>query len=295
MDLVVGATGLVGGQVARGLLERGRDVRCLVREPAGRADASALHDIGAEIVAGDLTEPGSLAAACRDVEVVVCSVTSMPDPGERGLQEVDREGVLCLVEAAEATGVERFVYVSFSGNMEHPSPLRDAKRAAERRLAESPMRAVVLRPSFFMEVWLGPHLGFDPATNRMRIYGSGEAPVSYVSAGDVAAFAVATAVEAGDGDETLELGGPEALSQRDVVGLLAAALGGEPEIEPVPLEAIRAQYASENPLARAFGALMLTYAEGDAIPGSQRTAARHGITLRSVGEWVEEVAERSGD
>jgi len=43
------------------------------------------------------------------------------------------------------------------------------------------MESVVLRPSIFMEVWLGPHLGFDIANAKARIYGDGTAKVSYVS------------------------------------------------------------------------------------------------------------------
>lgn len=294
MDLVVGATGLVGGDAVRGLVEAGREVRALVRDPAERQEARNLEELGVEVVVGDLTRPESLVAACRGVDVVVCSATSMPDPGPDGLERVDGAGVRSLIEAAEEAGVGRFVYVSFSGNMEYDSPLRDAKRSAEERLAESPMQAVVLRPSFFMEVWLGPELGFDPSSGTVRLYGSGEAPVSYVSAHDVARFAVAAATREDGDSRVLEIGGPEAISQREAMRHFARELGAELEVERVPIEAIRAQHDAEDPLARTFGALMLAYAEGDVIENARDTAKRYEITLRSVADWARQIA-RGGD
>lgn len=289
MDLVLGATGMVGGRAARGLADAGREVRALVRKPEGRPEAGALGDAGIEVAAGDLTRPETLSAACRGVDVVVCTATSMPNPGEDGLRRVDRDGVLALIDAAERAGVERFVFVSFSGNIEYDSPLRDAKRRAERRLRRSAMRAVILRPSYFSEVWLGPHLGFDPLAGRARVYGPGDAPVSYIWGRDVAGFAVATAARDHGEDVVLELGGPEPLSQLEAIRIFEVEIGHEVEVENVPLEAIRSQHASEDPLQRTFGALMLAYAEGDVVPEARETAERYGIGLCSVSDWAREV------
>ena len=57
--LVIGATGQQGGATARHLLERGRTVRALVRDPASPA-AMALGRAGADLVMGDLDDPSSL-------------------------------------------------------------------------------------------------------------------------------------------------------------------------------------------------------------------------------------------
>ena len=61
MILVVGATGTVGGMIARGLLEQGRDVRIPVRPGS---NYRPLVDAGAEPVVGDLKDPPSLVPAC---------------------------------------------------------------------------------------------------------------------------------------------------------------------------------------------------------------------------------------
>ena len=50
-------------------------------------------------------------------------------------------------------------------------PLQSAKRDVEQHLRESGMNYTILQPSFFMEVWLSPALGFDAANATAQIYG----------------------------------------------------------------------------------------------------------------------------
>jgi NADH dehydrogenase len=280
--LVVGATGVVGGQIALGLRQRSAPVRALVRG-ASHPKRQALTDAGIEIAEGDLTLPETLDAACRGAEVVISTATSMPTGANDGLRRVDREGTLALIDAAERAGVGKFVYVSYSGNITEPSPLALAKRGCEARLRESPMQTVILRPSFFAEVWLSPALGFDAVNGKARVYGPGTAKVSYVSAFDVAAFAVAAVGRDYPArNMVLELGGPEALSQLDAIAIFERALGRAIAREFVPIEALEAQARSPDPLAATYGALTLAYAKGDVIEGASDVASRHGVTLRSV-------------
>ena len=226
MDLVVGATGIVGKRIAVRLSEKGRKVRAMVRGGAARAEAQELAGAGIEIVEADLTKPGSLPAACAGIENVACTATSMPHGRDDGLRRVDRDGVLALIEAADRAKVKKFVYTSYSGNIRYDSPLETAKRDCENRLLASSMQAVVLRPSYFMEAWLSPALGFDPAKASARIYGSGQAKVTYISAHDVVEFAVAAvAMSERDRAVILEMGGLEALSQLDAVRVFEKKLG----------------------------------------------------------------------
>jgi uncharacterized protein YbjT (DUF2867 family) len=286
MDLVVGATGFVGGAVARQLCARGRAVRALVRGGAGRKEAGPLVSAGAALVDGDLTDPASIARACQGIETVVCTVTAMPNAGGDALQRIDHDGVLGLIGEAERAGVRRFVYTSYSGNIRVDSPLERAKRACEARLASSAMESVVLRPSIFMEVWLGPHLGFDVANARARVYGEGTAKVSYVSGADVAAFAVAAAGRPGELREVVQIGGPEPASQLEVVALFEQTLGRRFTLEHVPMAALEAQHQSPDPLQKTFAALSIGYARGDVIAEARENAERYGVTLTSLAEYA---------
>src|SRR5438445_3363668 len=65
MILVVGATGLLGGEICRRLRERGHPVRALARETSDPAKVQRLTSLGAEIMRGDLKDRASLDQACR--------------------------------------------------------------------------------------------------------------------------------------------------------------------------------------------------------------------------------------
>ena len=286
--LVVGATGFVGQATALRLRERGNQVRGLVRGGVTHPKIRDLQAAGVAIVEGDLTRPETLAAACAGLETVVCTATSMPAAGNDGLRRVDLEGTLALIEAAERAGVQRFVYTSYSGNLRFDSPLETAKRTCEDRLLKGRMQVIILRPSYFMEMWLSPLLGFDPEKGSTRVYGSGDAKASYISAFDVAEFAAATAAKETDKRQTiLEMGGPETVSQLEAVGIFEHALHKKIAVEHVPWEALQEQHRSAtDPLQKTFAALMLGYAQGDVIAGAKETAEQYGVRLRSVAEYA---------
>ena len=210
----------------------------------------------------------------------------MGRPGE-SVERVDRDGQLALVAAAAEEGVERFVYVSFSGVIGKDDPLTLAKRAVERTLKHSGMTWTVLRPSYFMESWFSPALGFDIAAGRARVYGEGRAPISWVARDDVAGFAA----EAVDSEEarnaTIEIGGPEAIAPLDAVALFEEVTGRSIEVETVGAEALRAQFAAaKSAQERSLCALMLAYAGGNAIP-MEDIAERFGVELTPLRAWAE--------
>lgn len=290
--LVVGATGFVGGQVARTLCARGHQTRVLVR--GGRTHPrGSQFESRVDVVDGDLTRPATLASACAGIEAVVCTATSMPQCHENGLLRVDHDGVLSLIQAAEKAGTKKFVYTSYSGNVRYDSPLETAKRSCESLLLNSAMWAVILRPSYFMETWLSPALGFDPVNSVARIYGSGKERISYVSAHDVADYAVAAVEKEISLDQIVEIGGPEPLSQLEAVSDFESNLRTKFDLNSVPLEAIEMQHASADALQKTFAALMLSYAKGDTVADAAVNSERFGVRLHSIAEYASGFASRS--
>ena len=157
----------------------------MVRATSNPDKVAKLKGYGAEIVQGDLCDRACLDAACKGVSAVITTVSAMPfcyQPGNT-IQTVDLDGVSNLIAAAKDSGVKHFVYTSFSGHMDLDFPLRNAKRAVEKRLRESGMTYTILRPSYFMEVWLSPAVGFDAANAKASIYGDGQNPISWISLG----------------------------------------------------------------------------------------------------------------
>ncbi|HUR12968.1 MAG TPA: NAD-dependent epimerase/dehydratase family protein [Mycobacteriales bacterium] len=110
---LTGATGFIGGDVARLLRERGDEVRALVRTPAKAEDLRAL---GCELVEGDLSDESALRSALRGCDALIhCAAVY-----EIGVLESDRErlvdantrGTERVLGAALAAGVSKAVYVS---------------------------------------------------------------------------------------------------------------------------------------------------------------------------------------
>lgn len=116
MILVTGATGFVGGHVARLLAAEGAPLRVLVR-PESRLDN--LEGLRAERVTGDLRDPASLRAAVRGCRLVFHVAADYrlwaPDPRELYRSNVD--GTANLLDAAAEAGVERVVYTSTVGTI----------------------------------------------------------------------------------------------------------------------------------------------------------------------------------
>lgn len=109
--LVTGATGKVGYGIARALLDRGDDVRAMVRNPER---ARELLPAGIELVRGDVGEPATVAAAVEGCELVFNSM-GIPEQwlaDESLFDRVNAEGTRVVAEAAKAAGVRRLVHTS---------------------------------------------------------------------------------------------------------------------------------------------------------------------------------------
>jgi uncharacterized protein YbjT (DUF2867 family) len=287
MILVVGATGMLGSQVCRRLADRVVPFRALVRPSSDPAKVHALREMGAEIVTGDLRDPDGLEPAIAGAHQLICTVSSMPFsyvPGENDIATTDHDGLKALIDAASAAGVDRFTYTSFSGGIDLDFPLARAKRATEAALITSGMDWTILRPSFFMDVWLTPAVGFDPANGTATIYGTGAEPISWIAIKDVAELAVRTTLDPEGAHCILELGGPDALTPLQVVRLYEARTGRTFSVTHIPDEALAAQqHAQSDGMQQSFVALMRCYAKGDPIDMG-RTLRTFPVVLTSVAE-----------
>jgi uncharacterized protein YbjT (DUF2867 family) len=281
MNLIVGATGLVGGEICRRLAADRKPVRALVRPTGDASRIDELRASGAELATGDLKDPVSIQAACAGAMAVLSTASSVlsRQPGDT-IDGVDRIGQLQLVEAARSAGVKHFVYVSFSP-MAEVFALQRAKREVEQALIASGMTYTILRPTFFTEIWLSPALGFDVAARRARVYGTGENPISWISFPNVAEFAVRSLETAAARNATFALGGPEALSPLEVVRIFEE-LGGAPFTVEYVMEAVLriGKESASRALDEAFAALSLAYAHGGTI---DMRATLEAMPVRLVG------------
>jgi nucleoside-diphosphate-sugar epimerase len=110
MNLVTGATGLLGSHIVEQLRRRDLPVRVLVRPSA---DRTWLETQGVEFAAGDITDPASLQQACAGVDAVFHSAAKVGDWGPWDeFQRVTIDGTRNVIAAATAAGVRRLVHIS---------------------------------------------------------------------------------------------------------------------------------------------------------------------------------------
>lgn len=235
--LVVGASGQMGGAIAQGLLARGAPVRALTRTPEKLA---ALASAGAEVVAGDLRDADSLAAACRGVRRVVTTAHSSDGKGATAPELVDGAGNRSLVDAAKAAGVEHFVFTSnILARADSPVDYYRVKYDAEQYLRASGVPFTILRAAPLMET-LVMLVGRQVATKgRGMVFGRGRNPISLVAIADVARVAVLALGEPATRGQALAIGGPEALTIRQVVETFARVLDRPIAVRSLPLPALR--------------------------------------------------------
>jgi len=151
MNLIVGATGTLGGMIARRLLADRKTVRALARPGS---TYQPLEDAGAQIAFGDLREPASLAAACRGAQAIIATAVARITEDEAATRAIELDGYGALISAAKAAGVRRFVYISAYGADPHsPIPYLSYKGQVEAMLRHSGIPYTILQPDWIMDAW----------------------------------------------------------------------------------------------------------------------------------------------
>ncbi|MGE0480333.1 MAG: NAD-dependent epimerase/dehydratase family protein [Phycisphaerae bacterium] len=247
MNLVTGATGLLGSHVVEQLRKQNRPVRALVRRGS---DRSWLESQGVEFAEGDVTDPASLAAACRGVHVVYHSAARVGDWGPwEEFQRITIDGTQYLVDAAIAAGVRRFVHISSISTygyhtdeviVDETAPLgyklykwayySRSKIEAEQRVWQA-QRAGKIETTIIRPAWLyGPR---DRTTfprlvrmlqeGRAKILGRGDNRLNVVYSGNVAEACILAADSPAAVGEAFNCSNDGEITQMQYFDLLARA------------------------------------------------------------------------
>lgn len=226
--LVTGATGFVGGHLARRLVDDGHDVVAMTRHPETYTGAGAA-------VAGDISDEASLRAALDGVEVAYYLVHSLDDPD---FERRDREGARRFAAAARAAGVRQVVYLGGLGNEDDDlSPHLRSRREVERILLDgaptTALRAgiVIGDGSISWEI-LRQLVEKLPAMITPRWVQTRTQPIAL---DDALVYLAGVAGRDEAIGRIYEIGGPEALTYRDMLRIVARMTGRRRPIVPVPV------------------------------------------------------------
>lgn len=292
MLLLTGATGSVGSRLLPLLLERGEDVRCLVREPRRlgprRVDVQiALGDLG------EMSDPYLVRQALRGVDTVVHLAATIRDQPPHRIEELNGLATVRLLRAAERSGVRRFVFFSaLNASAAQRTRFFRAKWLAEQAVASSALETTIFAPSIVYDhtdpwITLLRRFSFLPV---LPVSGDGGARFEPIWAGDAARCVVA-ALDRNEG-RRYELAGPETLSYDEMSDLVSRVAGRPRALVHLPLPLVRSGLIALRSL---FGeAVFATWEEAELMEVpmvSERgpaDAEELGVKPRRMGDVLEE-------
>lgn len=235
---VTGATGYVGARVVPRLLDAGHRVRCLVRSPRKLSDRAWAADPDVAIVQADLEDATGLAEHLRGCEAMYFLVHSMMS--SRNFSEKDLILARACRTAAAAAGVKRIIYLGGLGDTDEGlSEHLQSRREVERELSSGPVPVTVLRAAMIV--------GAGSASFEILRYLVERLPVMVtprwvstesqpIAIRNVLHYLVTCLAVPATTGATLEIGGPDVLSYRDLMRIMAEERGlPRRHIVPVPV------------------------------------------------------------
>jgi uncharacterized protein YbjT (DUF2867 family) len=292
MLLLTGATGSVGSRLLPLLLERGDDVRCLVREPrrlgARRVDVQiALGDLG------EMSDPYLVRQALRGVDTVVHLAATIRDQPPHRIEELNGLATVRLLRAAERSGVRRFVFFSaLNASVAQRTRFFRAKWLAERAVASSSLETTIFAPSIVYDrsdpwITLLRRFSFLPV---LPVSGDGRACFEPIWAHDAARCVVA-ALDRDGTRQRYELAGPETMSYDEMSDLVSRIAGRPRPLVHLPLPLVRSGLIAIRSL---FGeAVFATWEEAELMEVSMLSergttdAEELGVVPRRMGDVLE--------
>jgi uncharacterized protein YbjT (DUF2867 family) len=269
MQLVTGATGNVGAELVRALLDAGEPVRALVRSESGR---EALPE-GVDGFVGNLDRSETLAAALD---------------GAHGLHLLsgyaDMDGLLAEVRSA---GVRHVVLQSASsaatGDM--TNAVARYHIVSEHAVKDSEVGWTILRPNSFMSNALrwAPQLQAGDVVREPFA----DVPVATIDPADIAAVSALALTEGGHDGRTYRISGPRSMLPVDRLAVLAEVLGRDLRLEPLSDAEAKVQMRATMP-AEYVDAFFRFFAEGqlDESAVLPTVAEITGREPRSFEQWA---------
>lgn len=230
--MVTGASGFVGSRLVPALLDAGHEVRILTR------DASRYAGPAVDVREGDLLEPGSFEETLADVDAAYYLVHSMHSGGD--FAEKDRRAARNFVDAANAAGVDRVVYLGGLGeDRDALSHHLASRREVESVLTDGEFALTTLRAAIIVGAGSASFEMVRQLALRLPVMITPrwvDTECQPIAVDDVVAYLVGVLDEPATAGETFEIGGPEVLTYREMMARTADRVTGRrPVIVPVPV------------------------------------------------------------
>jgi uncharacterized protein YbjT (DUF2867 family) len=231
--LLTGATGYVGGRLLSRLEREGRRLRCMTRRPQELAARVAPTS---QVVAGDVTDPGSLDAALEGVDTAYYLVHSMASGAD--YREADRRAAEAFGAAARRAGVRRIVYLGGLGHGDELSGHLASRQEVGRVLAASGVPVIELRASIVIGSGSTSFEMIRALVDRLPVMVTPRwvaTRTQPIAIEDVLEYLVRSADLEAPGGRVIEIGGPDVVSYRGLMREYARQRGLRRLMIPVPV------------------------------------------------------------
>ncbi|MGR3174655.1 MAG: complex I NDUFA9 subunit family protein [Candidatus Scalindua sp.] len=221
MILVTGGTGFVGRNIVRLLVEKGQDVRCLVRESSPR---DVLDGLDVDFCTGDILVPDTLKEAFNGIDTAIHLVGIIKEIKGATFERIHAEGTMNVLEAAGEAGIKKYIHMSALGTRPGAiSRYHKTKWQAEEAVRNSGLKYVILRPPIicgaddeFVNMF-AKMINQTFITRMIPVIGKGESRMQPIYVGDVAHCFYEAAVNENISDKTYEIGGQDAISFNEIL------------------------------------------------------------------------------
>ncbi len=291
--LVIGATGDVGSEAAKNAVAKGHKVRALVRSTSNR-DKLGEAKSKIEFVEGDILDKASLEPAMNGIEALIISIRLNPGEIKKGrtYKDVELQGVKNLVEVAKKKGVKKIIHVTAVGV--GPQCLSDmymAKHQSEEEIRNSGIGYTIFKPSGMFKDFRFFHVPnvikmgeatkwpFGPINFHMN-------PLSHV---DLAKCMVDALTNPKAANKSLEIGGPDCITQGDLLNMIAKEAGIKANYTEGVTKEQLIEMVKANPQKSFFTAEQIKDFINDTILDHKVIKDIFGIEFQHVSEFIKNI------
>lgn len=242
---VTGGAGFVGNNTIDKLVKKGHSVRAMVRNPEkGKLRLGHYSSDEVELVQGDVTDRDGLPDLVSGCDAVVHTVAISMEKNGNTYEEINFQGTVNMVDAAEKAGVERFINISQNGaDASLPYRFLASKGKAQEYVASSKTQWTAIRPSAIF----GPQDEFFNTFARLvrltpiifPLVGGGTAEFQPVSIYDVAESVLRSLEDEDTIGKELAIGGPEVLTLGEIEKRVLEALNTNRAMISTPVWLLR--------------------------------------------------------